>query len=246
MLGAFVTALLCRARAAVLVGARRGAGRESRSGSLIERAFVPRLAGARPALQLPAHVRPHADPAGPGQAPVHRQRGALEPRRCSPASSTSACVPPLGLPGVRVRPSPCASACSSGWLLTRTRIGMVVRASTERRAHPGPRHRRLPLGHAGLRLRHRSGRPLRRAGRADAGDQPVDGGDLIIVVFAVVVIGGLGSIFGSVVAGFRDRADPGLGQAYAPALRAGPRLRRHGRRAARAPGRAVRTGGAMA
>jgi branched-chain amino acid transport system permease protein len=47
---------------------------------------------------------------------------------------------------------------------------------------------------------------------------PLMGGDLIIVVFAVVVIGGLGSIFGSVTAGFAIGLVQAWGQAYAPAL----------------------------
>ena len=41
---------------------------------------------------------------------------------------------------------------------------------------------------------------------------PLMGADLIIVVFAVVVIGGLGSIFGSVAAGFAIGHAAGAGQ----------------------------------
>jgi branched-chain amino acid transport system permease protein len=47
---------------------------------------------------------------------------------------------------------------------------------------------------------------------------PLMGGDLIIVVFAVVVIGGLGSIFGSVAAGFGIGLVQAWAQAYAPVL----------------------------
>ena len=47
---------------------------------------------------------------------------------------------------------------------------------------------------------------------------PLMGADLIIVVFAVVVIGGLGSIFGSVAAGFAIGLVQAWGEAYAPAL----------------------------
>ena len=43
---------------------------------------------------------------------------------------------------------------------------------------------------------------------------PLMGADLIIVVFAVVVIGGLGSIFGSVAAGFASAWSQAWGQAY--------------------------------
>jgi branched-chain amino acid transport system permease protein len=44
------------------------------------------------------------------------------------------------------------------------------------------------------------------------------GGDLIVVVFAVVVIGGLGSVFGSVLAGFAIGMLQALGNLYVPVL----------------------------
>ena len=47
---------------------------------------------------------------------------------------------------------------------------------------------------------------------------PLMGADLIIVVFAVVVIGGLGSIFGSVAAGFGIGLIQAWGEAYTSAL----------------------------
>ena len=47
---------------------------------------------------------------------------------------------------------------------------------------------------------------------------PLMGADLIIVVFAVVVIGGLGSIFGSVVAGFLVGMLQAVANLYVPAL----------------------------
>jgi len=43
---------------------------------------------------------------------------------------------------------------------------------------------------------------------------PLMGADLIIVVFAVVVIGGLGSIFGSVAGGFGIGLIQAWGEAY--------------------------------
>jgi branched-chain amino acid transport system permease protein len=46
-----------------------------------------------------------------------------------------------------------------------------------------------------------AGRLCRRAGRAGYQVSPLMGSNLIIVVFAVVVIGGMGSILGSVVTG---------------------------------------------
>jgi branched-chain amino acid transport system permease protein len=47
---------------------------------------------------------------------------------------------------------------------------------------------------------------------------PLMGADLIILVFAVVVIGGLGSIFGSVVAGFLIGMLQALLNVYVPGL----------------------------
>ena len=44
------------------------------------------------------------------------------------------------------------------------------------------------------------------------------GSNFIIILFAVVVIGGLGSIFGAVVAGFLVGLVEAYGQAYVPAL----------------------------
>jgi branched-chain amino acid transport system permease protein len=44
------------------------------------------------------------------------------------------------------------------------------------------------------------------------------GADLIIGVFAVVVIGGLGSVFGSVAAGFAIGLLQAWSEAYGPAL----------------------------
>jgi branched-chain amino acid transport system permease protein len=89
------------------------------------------------------------------------------------------------------------------WLLSRTRIGMIVRAATERpeltRAFGIDVGRWVtPVFGFGIALAGLSGvlaAPMRAI-------NPLMGSDLIIVVFAVVVIGGLGSIFGSVAAGF--------------------------------------------
>jgi branched-chain amino acid transport system permease protein len=47
---------------------------------------------------------------------------------------------------------------------------------------------------------------------------PLMGADIIIVVFAVVVIGGLGSIFGAVVAGFLIGIITTLGAVFYPSL----------------------------
>lgn len=89
------------------------------------------------------------------------------------------------------------------WLLTHSRVGMVVRAATERpeltRAFGINVGRWVtPVFGFGIALAGLAGvlaAPMRAV-------NPLMGSDLIIVVFAVVVIGGLGSIFGSVAAGF--------------------------------------------
>jgi branched-chain amino acid transport system permease protein len=105
------------------------------------------------------------------------------------------------------------------WLLTRTRVGTVVRAATERpeltRAFGIDVGRWVaPVFGFGVALAGLSGvlaAPMRAV-------NPLMGADLIIVVFAVVVIGGLGSMFGSVAAGFAIGLLQAWSEAYAPAL----------------------------
>jgi branched-chain amino acid transport system permease protein len=113
-----------------------------------------------------------------------------------------------------------ALVCVAVWLLlTRTRIGVVVRAATER-----PELTRAlginvglwvtPVFGFGVGLADLAGvlaAPMRAI-------NPLMGADLIITVFAVVVIGGLGSIVGSVVAGFAIGVASTLCNLYAPAL----------------------------
>jgi branched-chain amino acid transport system permease protein len=110
--------------------------------------------------------------------------------------------------------------CALVWVvLTRTRIGMIVRAATER-----PELTRAlgidvgrwvaPVFGFGIALAGLAGvlaAPMRAV-------NPLMGADLIITVFAVVVIGGLGSIFGSVAAGFAIGLITALGNLYVPAL----------------------------
>jgi branched-chain amino acid transport system permease protein len=101
------------------------------------------------------------------------------------------------------------------WVLGRTRIGMVVRAATERpdltRAFGIDVGRWVtPVFGFGIGLAGLAGvlaAPMRAV-------NPLMGTDLIIVVFAVVVIGGLGSIFGSVAAGFGIGLVQAWGEAY--------------------------------
>ncbi len=100
------------------------------------------------------------------------------------------------------------------WTLARTRVGMVVRAATER-----PELTRALGINVGRWITPVFGFGIALAGLAGVlaapmrAVNPLMGADLIIVVFAVVVIGGLGSIFGSVAAGFGI----GMVQAWAEA-----------------------------
>ena len=112
------------------------------------------------------------------------------------------------------------ATCVLVWLLfTRTRVGVVVRAATERaeltRALGIDVGRWVtPVFGFGIALAGLAGvlaAPMRAI-------TPLMGADLIIVVFAVVVIGGLGSIFGSVVAGFVVGMLQAVANLYVPAL----------------------------
>ncbi|TDB94607.1 branched-chain amino acid ABC transporter permease [Actinomadura sp. 7K534] len=110
--------------------------------------------------------------------------------------------------------------CGAVWVvLTRTRVGMIVRAATER-----PELTRAlgidvarwvtPVFGFGVALAGLAGvlaAPMRAV-------NPLMGSDLIITVFAVVVIGGLGSVFGSVAAGFTVGLVSALGYYYVPSL----------------------------
>jgi branched-chain amino acid transport system permease protein len=106
------------------------------------------------------------------------------------------------------------------WLVqSRTRVGMVVRAATERPELTGALGINVgrwitPVFGFGVALAALAGvlaAPMRAVNSGM-------GGDLIIVVFAVVVIGGLGSVFGSVAAGFLIGMLTAVANYYAPAL----------------------------
>jgi branched-chain amino acid transport system permease protein len=107
--------------------------------------------------------------------------------------------------------------CLAVWLLmTRTRIGMIVRASTEKpdlaRALGINVGRWVtPVFGFGVALAGLAG-VLAAPFRAITADM---GSNFIIILFAVVVIGGLGSIVGAVVAGFLVGLVEAFGQAYA-------------------------------
>lgn len=107
--------------------------------------------------------------------------------------------------------------CVAVWmLLTKTRVGMIVRASTE----DAERSRALginvgrwvtPVFGFGIALAGLAG-VLAAPFRAINADM---GSTFIIILFAVVVIGGLGSILGAVVAGFLVGLVEAYGQGYA-------------------------------
>jgi len=103
------------------------------------------------------------------------------------------------------------------WLIERTRVGMVIRAATEKpmltRALGIDVDRWIPPVFAfGVALAGLAGvlaAPMRNV-------SPVMGADLIITTFAIVVIGGMGSILGSVVTGFVVGVLAALGAVYCP------------------------------
>lgn len=103
------------------------------------------------------------------------------------------------------------------WLIERTRVGTIIRASTENpvltRALGVDVDRWIPLVFAfGVALAGLAGAlaaPMRNI-------SPLMGEDLIITTFAIVVIGGMGSIFGSVVTGFLVGVISALGAVYYP------------------------------
>ena len=73
--------------------------------------------------------------------------------------------------------------------------------------------------------------------------RPLMGADFIIVVFAVVVIGGMGSIMGSIVTGFALGLVEGLTKVFLPTGLEHGDLRHHGFGAHGAAGRPLRKGG---
>ena len=108
--------------------------------------------------------------------------------------------------------------CIATWAITeRTRLGSMLRAATENPTLVGafginvPRMITITYG-LGVALAALAGvlaAPIYRV-------SPLMGGDLIIVVFAVVVIGGLGSILGSVTTGFALGVLEGLTKVFYP------------------------------
>ncbi|MFY0577095.1 branched-chain amino acid ABC transporter permease [Cystobacter fuscus] len=108
--------------------------------------------------------------------------------------------------------------CGATWfVIERTRLGATLRAATENPALVQafginvPRLVTLTYG-VGVALAALAGvlaAPIYRV-------SPLMGADLIIVVFAVVVIGGMGSILGSILTGFALGLIEGLTKVYYP------------------------------
>src|SRR3989442_1106339 len=112
------------------------------------------------------------------------------------------------------------AVCVAVWyVIERTRLGMVVRAATERteltRALGIDVDRWITGVFAfGIALAALAGvlaAPMRNV-------SPLMGSELIILTFAVVVIGGLGSIAGAVAPGFLSALLPSLGAIFDPAI----------------------------
>ncbi len=112
------------------------------------------------------------------------------------------------------------AVCVLVWfILERTRIGMVVRAATEKpdltRALGVDVDRWVaPTFGFGVALAGLGGvlaAPMQSV-------SPLMGADLVVTIFAIVVIGGLGSILGSVVAGFLVGVLSALGAVFFPPL----------------------------
>jgi branched-chain amino acid transport system permease protein len=114
----------------------------------------------------------------------------------------------------------CLVASVAVWfVIERTRLGMVVRAATERadltRAFGVDVDRWVtPMFGFGLGLAALAGvlaAPMRNV-------SPLMGSELIILTFAVVVIGGMGSIAGAIVAGFLVGVLSSVGAIFDPAV----------------------------
>ncbi|MDJ0335032.1 branched-chain amino acid ABC transporter permease [Salinibacterium sp. G-O1] len=107
--------------------------------------------------------------------------------------------------------------CLGVWLLlAKTRVGVIVRAATEE-----PERARALGINVGLWVTPVFGFGVALAGIAGVLAAPFRaitatmGSSFIIILFAIVVIGGLGSILGSVVAGFLVGLVEAYGQGYA-------------------------------
>lgn len=108
--------------------------------------------------------------------------------------------------------------CFATWLLIeRTKLGSYLRAATENRALTQAFGVNVPRM---ITLTYGFGVGLAALGGVMAAPiyqvSPLMGADLIIVVFAVVVIGGMGSIMGSIITGFALGVIEGLTKVFYP------------------------------
>ena len=130
----------------------------------------------------------------------------------------------------------------------RAHAARLLSARRDRKSDAGARlrHQRAAHGDAHLRLRRRACGARRRHGGADLQRLAADGLRLIIVVFAVVVIGGMGSIMGAILTGFTLGIVEGLTKVFFPGSLEHGDLRHHGHCAVDPAGRPVRTERLMA
>ena len=140
------------------------------------------------------------------------------------------------------------TVCIATWLvIEKTKLGAYLRAATENPTLVQAFGVNVPLF---LTLTYGFGVAL--AGFAGVLAAPIYsvnpnmGADIIIVVFAVVVIGGMGSIIGSVITGFAPRPGRGADQGVLPRGLGHRDLRDHGAGAARQTRRPVRAHGLIA
>ena len=186
-------------------------------GVVLERVLIKRLARARPPVRAAADVRLRAGHRGPDAQPVRQFRRAVSRsrRRCRGRSiSASWCCRAIAAWVVLAA----AAMCLVTWLLIdKTRLGATLRAATENAALVQafgvnvPRLITLTYG-GGVALAAFAGvlaAPMNSV-------NPNMGSNLIVVVFATVVIGGMGSILGSIVTGFGLGIIEGLTKVYYP------------------------------
>ena len=220
MMGAFAGSfLLQRFRAsnywfALVLVADRSSARSARCSSEL---LLRRLDRARSALQPAADLRPGAGHPRPVPEFLRRVRACPTPsrRRWRAAAISASCSCRSIAAWVIVFS---VVVCFSTWfLIEKTRLGAYLRAATENptlvRAFGINVPRMITLTYAfGIGLAALAGvlaAPIYQV-------RPAMGADIISVVFAVVVIGGMGSILGSIVTGFALGVIEGLTKVFYP------------------------------
>ena len=213
-------------------------------GLLIERFLIRRLYGRSPddpllltfGLSLD-HRRGGADDLGQDRPHDRPAEGA----RRAPSTSASWTFPATGSSSSA---SPSLVLVALWLFLERTNVGLIIRAGS--RDPLMVRALGIDLG-ADLapRLRHRHRRWPASAGMLAGpmrGVYAEMGVTMVIESFVVVVVGGMGSLLGAVVAGLLIGEVVSLTTFFAPEARRDHGVRRHGGRAARAAERPLRRG----